>query len=1341
MRRWIVGGLLVLLLLPVLLVGGALVFLNVGPGQAVLVRLAASFMPGLTIEGLHGRLPDGPRISRIVLSDAQGPYLVAEDAALDLDLGALLHREVRVRRLSAGHVVLSRLPVSEPEPEPAPREPGSLLPSLPQLPVGLALEALEAERLEIGEAVAGRAAVLNVQGGGRLGQDGAFVGLRARRLDAPGSLDADLALAPGQRVKLALSYDEPAGGMVAGLLGVPPGPGQARIALDGPAEGAALTLSFQVGDGLSAEANGTLALPADGGLGLQARGTVRAPALLPAPLTGGDFAVDLRPEGSGHRLNALTVTAAPGQVDASGLVGDALDLRLRARLGDAAALGALLPAGLGWSALELDGSVTGSTSAPAVDARAVVRAPRIPNAPPNLVGEALTVSLRGDLQRIEALELSGAGISLSASGQYRDPLDLRLRARMGDAAALGDLLPDGIGWAGLEVEGTVSGTTAAPAVDARATLRGPRLPGPLPGLLGEAPTLALRGDLNRIEHLELTGAGITATASGSFRDPLDLSARLTLANTESLGQPVRGQLQAELRVAGTMANPSVQATVTSPVLEVQGRKLEQARLEAALSQVNPPTGRATLRGRLEGQPLSLDAASALDGTTLRIETLTAALGPVALRGNGAFDTARTVFDGEATLEARDLAPLSSLAGTPLGGGLRLEARMAPDARGVQGLRANLRLNRLSAAGTPVDGTVQAEGTLAALNLQAQVTAAEARLNTRARLALLGPERRVELAALDVTRGQLGVRLTAPAAVVLGADGGIRLPGLSLATRPGGSLRLAGQWGPERADLRATIASLPASIVNIFAPDPPLAGSISGDVRVAGTTAAPAVEGELRATGLRAQAPWAQGLPAANLTVNARTRGQAIEAQAELRAGTAVSATLAAQLPRGAAADAPLQATLRGNADLGVLASPFLAAGANRATGRLSIDAQASGTVSAPRLSGGATLAGGSFRNLEYGIALRDIAARLRAEGDRVVLESLTARGGQGTLSGQGQFQPFAAGQPVDLTVTARGLQPAASDLFTGVLDAGLRLDGGLGSGMRLSGQVEVQSATLGIPENLPGSVADLGEVRERGRGVTPARRNTRAAAARGNAAPPAAAPPMNLDLSLNVPGRFYVRGRGLDAEMAGRLRVGGTISAPDIEGALRMVRGTFTVLDRRLTFGRGNLTFSGPVLPELDFLASSNVSNTTVSIAITGSPTAPKIEFTSSPELPQDEVLARLLFRRSTSQLSPFQIAQIAQVLAGATGLLSADPGGGLVSRVARSLGLDRLGVGTGSTGALGVEAGGYLGSGIYLNVDPGATTGQPRVGVEVELTPRLKLESSTGTDGQSAGLSYEYEY
>jgi translocation and assembly module TamB len=134
---------------------------------------------------------------------------VVEDIALDIDLMRLASREFRISNLSAGRVAFSRPPVPDPAAPPAPAsEPGPLLPQLPQLPLEVALERIALPRIELGEAVAGFPAQLSLEAGGRLGADGAFIGAKGRRLDAPGTLDLDLALAPGDRVKIDLNYDE-----------------------------------------------------------------------------------------------------------------------------------------------------------------------------------------------------------------------------------------------------------------------------------------------------------------------------------------------------------------------------------------------------------------------------------------------------------------------------------------------------------------------------------------------------------------------------------------------------------------------------------------------------------------------------------------------------------------------------------------------------------------------------------------------------------------------------------------------------------------------------------------------------------------------------------------------------------------------------------------------------------------------------------------------------------------------------------------------------------------------------------------------------------------------------
>ena len=127
-----------------------------------------------------------------------------------------------------------------------------------------------------------------------------------------------------------------------------------------------------------------------------------------------------------------------------------------------------------------------------------------------------------------------------------------------------------------------------------------------------------------------------------------------------------------------------------------------------------------------------------------------------------------------------------------------------------------------------------------------------------------------------------------------------------------------------------------------------------------------------------------------------------------------------------------------------------------------------------------------------------------------------------------------------------------------------------------------------------------------------------------------------------------VRGRGLFAELAGSVRVSGSTATPQPLGGFHMVRGNLSIAGQTLTFDKGKVGFNGGSLtdPSLDFVATSSNSTMTASLTITGTASKPKVVLSSTPELPQDEVLAQLLFHRSSSSLSPFQLAEIASALA-----------------------------------------------------------------------------------------------
>jgi translocation and assembly module TamB len=204
-------------------------------------------------------------------------------------------------------------------------------------------------------------------------------------------------------------------------------------------------------------------------------------------------------------------------------------------------------------------------------------------------------------------------------------------------------------------------------------------------------------------------------------------------------------------------------------------------------------------------------------------------------------------------------------------------------------------------------------------------------------------------------------------------------------------------------------------------------------------------------------------------------------------------------------------------------------------------------------------------------------------------------------------------------------------------------------------------------------------------------------------------------------------------------------------------------------FTQGAVTFSGTGVqqkldPSLDFTAQTTASDVTAIVHITGLADAPKLELSSTPELPQDEILARLLFGEPASQLTALQLVETGYAL---TSLASGGGGSNLnaLTRIQKALGFDRLSVGSGSTSGsstsassnqssgTSVEAGRYVSSRVYVGVKKN-TGGASQVDVDVDLTQHLKLQAQLGNGtttaqgvtpendpGSRLGLAYQFEY
>ncbi len=1327
----------VIVAIPVLLVAVVLLLANIGPGRALIESQVASLTgDAVRIAGGGGRFPDALRLAHLELRDKDGTYASVDGLALDWSPLRLIGREALIDRLSATHVDFARLPVAS--------APASKSSSGFNLPVSVTVRQLAVDRLDLGAPLAGKPVALTVGGSAALAslqQGSADITLHTLAGDAQYVVKGNLS---PSRIDAIATVREPAKGLISGLAGLPD---LGAIALDatlaGPQDAIGTKLALTAGP-LRADANGTVDLTHQAA---DLTVAAHAPAMTPAPgLSWQSVGLDAtvrgpftKPAATGTlRIAALEAGGASVQSIAADLQGNAGAAQLKATL-DGLRIPGPKPDLLAGAPVQIT-----------ADAR--LDAPDRPVAftlAHKLIAARGTAHTGGDLSVDTTLDLPDLAPFAALGG-----VDLRGRADLAVRAA------QHAGATDATIDGTV-GVTGGMA--------------PVPGLVGDAAKLSLaatlRGSDLALSHLTVDGKTIALSAKGGKTgDKVDLDWTLGLADLAVLAPTVGGDLKARGHVGGPLDDLAAVADLDG---DIAVQKMPRGPLRAHLEAEHlpgAPTGRVTADGTLAGAPLTLAAAAqrgpdgALHLDISKTDWKSAHAEAALVLPPGA-----TLPLGKLDLRMTRLDDLRPVIGQPLTGGVtaslateerggKPEARVKLQARdaGLAGTasvaRADLDATVLDPAGTPsvangvltVDG-LAAQGTTgsAKLTVSGPQTALAAKLSATAHnfagadavidtaTVLNAKAREANVSSLNATWKGQALRLLAP--VRIGFADGVTLDRLRLGLQQA-TLEVAGRVSPT-LDVTVALRNVTPDLAKPFVPQIDADGAIRADAKLTGTPAQPNGTVRLDATGLRMRTGPGRGLPPANLTASADLAGGSARIDTRLAAGRLTTLTVTGTAPIDPARPIDLRAV--GNVDLAML-DPILAPDGRRARGQLALDAGVAGTLSAPRLSGTTRLSGGDIQDFAQGVHITDIAAQIALQGDTIRIVTFTGRAGPGTIGVVGTVAALAPSKAVDITVTANNARPLAGERITVTLDANLTLRGTLPAELALGGNIHIRGADITIPERLPPSIAVL-HVRRPGDKPP---------------APPAPGPEIALDLTIEAERAIFVRGRGLFAELGGHLRLRGTSTKPQPLGAFTMRQGTFSIAGTTLTFSKGEVSFNGGSLtdPSLDFVASSTNGSVTANLNVGGTASAPKITLTSTPELPQDEVLAQLLFKRSASSLSPFELASLAAALAELSGV-----GGGVgnpLESVRKGLGLDQLSVGSGASGSATLQAGRYVAPGVFVGARQGASGTSTQGLVQLDLYKGLKAEGTVGTGsntnpgatpadsgGSSVGLTYQFEY
>lgn len=409
-------------------------------------------------------------------------------------------------------------------------------------------------------------------------------------------------------------------------------------------------------------------------------------------------------------------------------------------------------------------------------------------------------------------------------------------------------------------------------------------------------------------------------------------------------------------------------------------------------------------------------------------------------------------------------------------------------------------------------------------------------------------------------------------------------------------------------------------------------------------------------------------------------------------------------------------------------------GSRNVAGAAKADLRLSGPPTIEGISGTVTIDGLRLSAPEENLTVTDGAIRLRLQGGRVELD------GSGKLRGGGDARVSGAvtysGAPsadvrLDLN-RARFLEP---NLYDATLSGQITFTGPLGGGATIGGALTVNNAEIlvGRAKFDSAPIPSITHVNESA--------EARATRARAGANPTGAAarsdPIYALDLAISAPARIFVRGLGLDAELSGQTHLRGTTAAVQPHGEFELIRGRMNVLGKRFVLDSGRVQLLGSLIPYIEFAASTDSVGATATVTLEGPANAPALHFTSTSNLPEEEIAAQLLFGNSLDKASAFQLVQLGNAVASLTGAGGVD----VSDKLRRRLRLDDLDLTVDDDGKVAVKAGRYLSDKVYSEASV-SEDGKSHVDINLNINQDLRLRGTVGTDGTSgAGIFFGTNY
>lgn len=378
-----------------------------------------------------------------------------------------------------------------------------------------------------------------------------------------------------------------------------------------------------------------------------------------------------------------------------------------------------------------------------------------------------------------------------------------------------------------------------------------------------------------------------------------------------------------------------------------------------------------------------------------------------------------------------------------------------------------------------------------------------------------------------------------------------------------------------------------------------------------------------------------------------------------------SIPLPARVPIAAEPKGAINASVAGQMKVdGLLASTFPGL-IEESRGDATLDMRIGGQWSNPVMAGTIRVSNGAGYVPAWGIHVRNVSLLAHADRDKVMLDSIRAESGKGSIEGSGSVI-LRDWTPAEFTgkITGKNFQILYLPEVQVFANPDLTVQG-TSDKMIVRGAVLIPELTVtGFQQSAP---------------VTPSKDVVIVDAQEASKQPPF---PVDLDVKVTLGDKVLVKAQGADIQLKGSVE----FTAANLEdikgnGTFTIAKGTYKAYGVDLNITKGVLTFKGPAeRPRLNIQAERKAGEVTAGVFVTGTLEKPVIKLYSRPPMADADIMTYLVLGH------PLQGGneELSLVTRAAGTLLSKSDSASIQDQLTRRLGLSTLDIESVQQGAFG---------------------------------------------------------